>query len=51
MDAYCEKMGKKPGSLKFMFDGRRISENQTADDLGLENDDVIDVHLEQTGGK
>lgn len=48
MDAYGEKMGKK--GLKFLFDGRRISPDTTAEDLGLENEDVIEANLEQTGG-
>jgi hypothetical protein len=48
MDAYGEKMGKK--GLKFLFDGRRINPEMTADDLGLENEDVIEANLEQLGG-
>lgn len=48
MDAYSEKMGKK--GLKFLFDGRRISPEMTAEDLGLENEDVIEANLEQLGG-
>ena len=35
MDAYCEKMGKQPGSVRFTFDGERISENQTPADVRL----------------
>lgn len=48
MDAYGEKMGKR--GLKFLFDGRRISADMTAEDLGLENEDVIEANLEQLGG-
>lgn len=48
MDAYSEKMGKR--DLKFQFDGTRIKPEQTAEELGLENDDVIDAVLTQTGG-
>jgi len=33
MDAYCEKMGKQPGSVRFTFDGERIGENQTPADV------------------
>ncbi len=30
-------------TLKFMFDGERLEETATADDLDLEDDEVIDV--------
>lgn len=48
MDAYQEKMGKR--GMKFLYDGRRISPDTTAEELGLENDDAIEAQLEQVGG-
>lgn len=48
MDAYSEKMGKR--GMKFLFEGKRISPDQTAEELGLENDDTIEAQLEQIGG-
>ncbi len=48
MDAYAEKMGKR--GIKFLLEGKRLSPDQTADEVGLENDDIIEVVLEQTGG-
>jgi small ubiquitin-related modifier len=37
-------------SLRFLYDGHRITENQTPKELEMEEDDVIDVVLEQIGG-
>jgi hypothetical protein len=31
---------------KYMFDGERIPGDDTPEDLGMEEDDVIDVYLE-----
>ncbi|MDP2435031.1 MAG: small ubiquitin-related modifier [archaeon] len=48
--AYCEKKGLAPNSVRFLFDGQRISDEHTPDSLQMENDDVIDALLQQTGG-
>lgn len=48
MDAYADKMGKR--GMKFLFEGRRLSPEQTAEEAGLENDDIIEANLEQVGG-
>ncbi|KLO10387.1 hypothetical protein SCHPADRAFT_522890 [Schizopora paradoxa] len=37
-------------SMKFIYDGQRVRGEQTPDDLEMEDDDVIDAHLEQLGG-
>lgn len=50
MDAYCKKQGISRTSVRFLFDGSMIDENKTPDDLGMEDDDVIDAMVEQTGG-
>lgn len=50
MEAYCERLGKQPGSLRFLFDGQRISPNDTPQQLGLQNEDCIEVMVEQFGG-
>ena len=36
--------------MVFMFDGMRINPDATAQDLELEDGDVIDVFLHQVGG-
>ena len=50
--AYCETTQTNPKNLRFIIDGQRV-DSQTelsAEKLGLEDNDVIDVLLEQTGG-
>jgi len=48
--SYAERVGVAVGSLRFLFDGRRISDDETPKQLEMENDDVIEVYQEQTGG-
>lgn len=50
MDAYCKKQGIARDSVRFLFDGTPIHDEKTPDDLGMEDDDVIDAMIEQTGG-
>ena len=35
---------------RFLFDGRRINDDETPKSLEMEQDDVIEVYQEQTGG-
>jgi len=51
MNAYCEKNGLRRDSVRFIFNGVRIKDQHTANDLKLQDQDVIDVMLEQLGGK
>ena len=37
-------------SFRFLFDGRRINDDETPKALEMEQDDVIEVYQEQTGG-
>lgn len=48
--SYSERVGVPVTSLRFLFDGRRISDEETPKQLEMENDDVIEVYQEQTGG-
>lgn len=50
IDAYCKKQGISRGSVRFLFDGAPIDESKSPEDLGMEDDDVIDAMVEQTGG-
>ena len=36
--------------FRFLFDGRRINDDETPKVLEMEQDDVIEVYQEQTGG-
>ena len=40
----------KASQVRFMVDGERIAPDDTAEKLGLEDEDLIDVAMEQTGG-
>ncbi|KAI8048056.1 ubiquitin-related domain-containing protein [Gilbertella persicaria] len=50
MDAYCERQGKQPGSVRFLYDGTRVLPQDTPNDLDMEDGDSIDVMVEQIGG-
>ncbi|KAF9445238.1 ubiquitin-like protein [Macrolepiota fuliginosa MF-IS2] len=45
-----KKFEKDPGSFKFTYDGERVNAQSTPGDLGMEDGDQIDAHLEQIGG-
>jgi len=47
---YSERQGVPATSLRFLFDGQRLNDDQTPKGLDMENDDVIEVYQEQTGG-
>ncbi len=38
MDAYCARVGKEAGSIRFLFDGERIGGDSTPDALGMEDE-------------
>jgi len=48
--AYAERVGADVASIRLLFDGNRIGEDQTAADLDMEEGDAIEVLLEQVGG-
>ncbi|XP_077979156.1 small ubiquitin-related modifier 1-like [Glandiceps talaboti] len=48
--AYSDRQGVPMNSLRFLFDGQRINDDQTPKQLEMEDDDVIEVYQEQTGG-
>lgn len=48
--SYCSKLGLQVEELRFVFDGHRISDTDTPKDLNMENDDVIEIYQERTGG-
>ena len=51
MSAYCERMGKQMNSLRFVFDGNRINEDDTPSTLDMTDDDQIEVFQDQIGGR
>ncbi|CAM9689934.1 unnamed protein product [Chrysoparadoxa australica] len=47
---YASRKGVSKEALRFLLDGDRINPEQTPDELGLEDQDMIDCVLEQVGG-
>ena len=47
--SYSERVGAPIASLRFLFDGKRINDDETPKSLEMEQDDVIEVYQEQTG--
>ena len=50
MNAFATRQGVNIKTVRFLFDGERIREDQTPQQLGLEDNDSIDVVMEQVGG-
>jgi small ubiquitin-related modifier len=48
--AYATKVGKDVGSIRFLYDGSRITDDDTPASLDMEDNDTIDVMVEQVGG-
>ena len=44
--SYSERVGVPGSSLRFLFDGRQINDNDTPKQLEMEQDDVIEVYQE-----
>jgi small ubiquitin-related modifier len=51
MQAYCSRIDADPHSVRFLYDGQRIQSTDTPKSLEMEEEDIIDAVLQQTGGK
>ena len=49
MEAYASRKGVNVSALRFMLDGEHICDSRTIADLGLEDDDQVEVILQQLG--
>lgn len=49
--SYSERQGVPIGYLRFLFDGRRLNDDETPKQLGMTDEDVIEVYQEQVGGR
>ncbi|EGW08345.1 Small ubiquitin-related modifier 1 [Cricetulus griseus] len=49
-ETYCQRQGVPSNSLKFLFEGQRIADTHTPEELEMEEEDMIEVYQEQTGG-
>ncbi|KAF1814132.1 ubiquitin family protein [Eremomyces bilateralis CBS 781.70] len=50
MDAFCERSGRSPQSVRFLFDGQRVHPTDNPDSLEMQDGDTLEVHQEQVGG-
>ncbi|OAA39680.1 Small ubiquitin-related modifier, SUMO [Metarhizium rileyi] len=50
MNAFCERQGKNPTSVRFLFEGSRVQPTDTPDTLEMQDGDTLEVHQEQVGG-
>jgi len=48
--SYSERQSVPVHNLRFLYDGRRLGDSETPKQLDMEDDDVIEVYQEQTGG-
>eukprot|EP00102_Acyrthosiphon_pisum_P020317 XP_016657527.1 PREDICTED: small ubiquitin-related modifier-like isoform X2 [Acyrthosiphon pisum] len=48
--SYCSKMGFEVDQVRFMFDGYRITDDDTALKLGMTDNDIVEIYQEKTGG-
>ncbi|ODN04170.1 Small ubiquitin-related modifier [Orchesella cincta] len=48
--AYSERMDVPLGALRFLYDGRRIKDDDTPQTLQMETNQIIEVYYEQLGG-
>ena len=47
---HCNSQGIPINSVRFLFEGQRINDEQAPKDLEMEDNDTIEVYQEQTGG-
>ncbi|PKU71587.1 Small ubiquitin-related modifier 2 [Dendrobium catenatum] len=50
MNHYCNRQSLEINNVVFLFDGRQLRDEQTPEDLGMEDGDEIDAMLHQIGG-
>jgi len=50
MEAYCQRQGISLNSIRFLYDGQRLQAEQTPKSLEMDDNDIIDAVLSQTGG-
>ncbi|KAL3833870.1 hypothetical protein ACJIZ3_008606 [Penstemon smallii] len=50
MKKYAERIGVDQKTIRFLYDGRRIKDSDTAESLEMEDDAEINALSEQSGG-
>lgn len=51
INAFCKARHASVTTYRFLYDGQRINGKATMTDLGMEDGDMIDVMMNQTGGR
>lgn len=46
----CKRINQDPQSVHFIYNNRKLNPKQTPSELGMQNDDVIEVTVNQVGG-
>jgi small ubiquitin-related modifier len=49
-NAYAKRLGGPMEDYRFLFDGQRVNQEQCPFDLQMEDEDVVDCFVQQTGG-
>jgi hypothetical protein len=47
---FCIKTGKPAQATRLIYDGVRVNENETVEDLELQDGDVLEAFVLQEGG-
>eukprot|EP01057_Protomagalhaensia_wolfi_P006240 Protomagalhaensia_wolfi_Nauph_80__6239@NODE_943_length_1861_cov_520_688255_g712_i0_p3_GENE_NODE_943_length_1861_cov_520_688255_g712_i0NODE_943_length_1861_cov_520_688255_g712_i0_p3_ORF_typecomplete_len115_score26_24Rad60SLD/PF11976_8/1_9e27ubiquitin/PF00240_23/0_0061Blt1/PF12754_7/0_047FERM_N/PF09379_10/0_22_NODE_943_length_1861_cov_520_688255_g712_i095439 len=50
MSTYCARLGQSIDAVRFLYDGERIRGEHTPEELGMEDNDLIDAMVQQVGG-
>ncbi|CAB3385672.1 uncharacterized protein LOC135936727 [Cloeon dipterum] len=50
MEAYAKRLNLDLESLRFHFDGVRVNKQNTPDEIGMTDGDVLEVNVHQDGG-
>ncbi|KAF2754353.1 ubiquitin-like protein [Pseudovirgaria hyperparasitica] len=50
MEAFCDRQGKSPQSVRFLYDGQRVQGTDDPETLDMQDGDTLEVHQEQIGG-
>jgi small ubiquitin-related modifier len=48
--AFCKRINIDPETMRFFFQGERVNDDQTPNDLGLRDGDKLDAFVRQTAG-
>ncbi len=51
INAYCSRMSISEEAVRFLYDGVRVDGKGTVKSHGMEDGDILDVVLQQTGGE